>query len=64
MEQYLREAIGLGSPQIVPEPLPKPEVEPQPQVTIYDLADLLVKNEPSKIEHYPTSNILITIRLL
>ncbi|MCC5639118.1 hypothetical protein LC593_25470 [Nostoc sp. CHAB 5844] len=64
MEEYLREAIGLSSSQITPEPLPKPEVEPQPQVTIYDFADLLLKNEPPKIERHQTNNILIKIQLL
>jgi len=64
MEEYLREAIGLGNSQITPEPLPKPEVEAQPKVTIYDFADLLLKNEPPKIEHHQTSNIVIKIQLL
>ncbi|BAY14621.1 hypothetical protein NIES21_03780 [Anabaenopsis circularis NIES-21] len=64
MEAYLREAIGLGSTQITPEPLAKPEVKLEPQVTIYDFADLLSKNEPPTIEHHQTNNIMIKIQLL
>ncbi|YAF99196.1 MAG: hypothetical protein AB3A66_27380 (plasmid) [Nodularia sp. CChRGM 3473] len=44
MEQQIKEAIGLGSPQLQPEPKP----EPQPQVTIYDFAKVLAQNEPPK----------------
>lgn len=64
MERYLIEAIGLDSPQITPEPVSKPEIEPQPQVTIYDFADLLSKNEPPKTEQPTTSTISIKIKLL
>ncbi|MBW4565416.1 MAG: hypothetical protein KME32_30895 [Mojavia pulchra JT2-VF2] len=46
MEQEIKQAIDLANPQIVPEPEPKPE--PPPKITIYDLADLLAKNEPPK----------------
>ncbi|MBE9054297.1 hypothetical protein IQ243_28675 [Nostocales cyanobacterium LEGE 11386] len=46
MEQQIKEAIGLGSPQLEPEPEPKPE--PQPQITIYDFAKVLAENEPPK----------------
>jgi hypothetical protein len=44
MEQEIKEAIGLSDPQLAPEPEP----EPTPEVTIYDFADLLSKNEPQK----------------
>jgi hypothetical protein len=44
MEQEIKEAIGLGSPQLKPEPRP----EPTPQVTIYDFAKVLAENEPPK----------------
>jgi hypothetical protein len=44
MEQEIKEAIGLGDPQLVVEPKP----EPTPEVTIYDFADLLANNEPPK----------------
>jgi hypothetical protein len=46
MEQFIKEAIGLGSPQIQPEPEPKPEAKPT--VTIYDFGRLLTENEPNK----------------
>ncbi|MBW4675918.1 MAG: hypothetical protein KME52_18425 [Desmonostoc geniculatum HA4340-LM1] len=46
MEQTLREAIGLGSPQLEPEPEPIPD--PKPEVTIYDFSRLLLENEPPK----------------
>ncbi|YAF99452.1 MAG: hypothetical protein AB3A66_30355 (plasmid) [Nodularia sp. CChRGM 3473] len=42
MEQQIKEAIGLGSPQLQPEP------KPEPQVTIYDFAKVLAQNEPPK----------------
>ncbi|WP_067770515.1 hypothetical protein [Nostoc sp. NIES-3756] len=64
MEQYLKDAIGLYSPQVTPEPLPILEVEPQPQVTIYDFADLLSKNEPPKFKGYHTETLIIKIQLL
>lgn len=64
MEEYLKEAIGLSRPQIILEPLPKIEVEPQPQVSIYDFADLLLKNEPPKIEQHRTNTVLVKIQLL
>jgi hypothetical protein len=46
VEREIKEAIGLGNPQLQPEPKPAPT--PAPQVTIYDFADLLGKNEPPK----------------
>lgn len=46
MEQEIKEAIGLGSPQLQPEPEPKPE--PQPEITIYDFAKVLAENKPPK----------------
>ncbi|MDM9583146.1 hypothetical protein [Nostoc sp. GT001] len=46
MEQFIKEAIGLGSPQIQPEPQPQPD--PKPTVTIYDFGRLLSENEPDK----------------
>ncbi|WP_341529461.1 hypothetical protein WKK05_09225 [Nostoc sp. UHCC 0302] len=48
MEQEIRNALGLGWTEVVPEPLPKIEPDPQLKVTIYDFADLLAKNEPPK----------------
>ncbi|MBD2438922.1 hypothetical protein [Nostoc sp. FACHB-110] len=64
MERYLIEAMGLDSPQITPEPVLQSEVEPQPQVTIYDFGDLLSQNEPPKPENPPTSTLSIKIKLL
>ncbi|MBE8991135.1 hypothetical protein [Nostoc sp. LEGE 12450] len=46
MEQEIKDAIGLGSPELVIESKPKPE--PKPTVTIYDFSSLLSKNEPPK----------------
>ncbi|YAG16934.1 hypothetical protein NSTC745_06319 [Nostoc sp. DSM 114161] len=34
MEQFLKEAIGLGSPQLEVEPPPTDEPQPQPSVTL------------------------------
>ncbi|MEH2201237.1 hypothetical protein [Nostoc sp.] len=48
MEQFIKEAIGLGSPQIQPESEAQSELEPQPTVTIYDFGRLLTENEPDK----------------
>lgn len=48
MEQEIKNAIGLGNSELVIESKPKPEPEPKPTVTIYDFADLLAKNEPTK----------------
>ncbi|MBN3958649.1 hypothetical protein [Nostoc sp. NMS8] len=45
MEQEIRNAVGLGSPELVIES--KPEPEPKPTVTIYDFGRLLTENEPS-----------------
>ncbi|WP_224087834.1 hypothetical protein [Nostoc sp. MS1] len=64
MEQYLKDAIGLHDPQVTPEPLQKLDVEPQPQVTIYDFAELLSKNEPPKFKGYHTETLIIKIQLL
>jgi hypothetical protein len=46
MEQEIKNAIGLGSPELVIESKPKPE--PEPTVTIYDFGKLLTENEPPK----------------
>jgi len=46
MEQQIREAIGLGNPQLQPEAKPVPE--PTPTVTIHDFGRLLTENEPPK----------------
>nr|WP_322714591.1 hypothetical protein [Nostoc sp. ChiSLP03a]MDZ8215844.1 hypothetical protein [Nostoc sp. ChiSLP03a] len=48
MEQKIRNAVGLGSPELVIESKPKPEPEPKPTVTIYDFGTLLSQNEPPK----------------
>jgi hypothetical protein len=48
MEQEIKNAIGLGSPELVIESKPKPEPEPEPTVTIYDFGKLLTENEPPK----------------
>ncbi|MDZ8189328.1 MAG: hypothetical protein RMX96_31385 [Nostoc sp. ChiSLP02] len=64
MEQFLRDAIGLYEPQIIPEPAPRVEVEPQPKVTIYDFADLLLKHEPPKVQRDRDDTLRIKIQLL
>lgn len=46
MEQEIKNAIGLGSHELVIEPRPKPE--PKSTVTIYDFSALLSKYEPPK----------------
>ncbi|MDZ8264353.1 hypothetical protein [Nostoc sp. ChiQUE01b] len=46
MEQEIKNAIGLGNPELVIESKPKPE--PEPTVTIYDFGALLLKHEPPK----------------
>ncbi|MDM9580232.1 MULTISPECIES: hypothetical protein [unclassified Nostoc] len=46
MEQEIKNAVGLGSPELVIES--KSEPEPKPTVTIYDFAALLSKHEPPK----------------
>ncbi|MEA5504955.1 hypothetical protein VB735_17950 [Halotia wernerae UHCC 0503] len=46
MEQEIKQALGLGSPQLQPEPEVKPE--PEPTVTIYDFGRILAENEPPK----------------
>ncbi|MBN3947396.1 MAG: hypothetical protein HWQ38_13365 [Nostoc sp. NMS7] len=50
MEQEIKNAIGLGNPELVIESKPKPEPEPKPKptVTIYDFSALLSKYEPPK----------------
>ncbi|AUB44974.1 hypothetical protein COO91_11231 (plasmid) [Nostoc flagelliforme CCNUN1] len=48
MEQEIKNAVGLGSPELVIEPKPKPEPEPKSTVTIYDFSALLSKYEPPK----------------
>ncbi|MHC5939285.1 hypothetical protein [Nostoc sp.] len=48
MEQEIKNAIGLGNPELVIESKPKPEPEPKPTVTIYDFSSLLSKHEPPK----------------
>ncbi|WP_179066634.1 hypothetical protein [Nostoc sp. C052] len=48
MEQEIKNAIGLGPPQLQPEPAPKPD--PDPEVTIYDFGRLLAENEPDKTQ--------------
>jgi hypothetical protein len=47
MEQEIKNAVGLGNPELVIESFPKPEPEPKPTVTIYDFGRLLTENEPS-----------------
>jgi hypothetical protein len=64
VEQYLKNAIGLDSPQITPEPKPRVEVEAQPKVTIYDFANLLLKNEPPKVRHCQIQVLRINTQLL
>jgi hypothetical protein len=46
MEQEIKNAVGLGNPELVIESKPKPE--PKPTVTIYDFSCLLSKHEPPK----------------
>ncbi len=46
MEQEIKNAIGLGNPELVIES--KPKSEPEPTVTIYDFSALLSKYEPPK----------------
>jgi hypothetical protein len=48
MEQEIKNAVGLGNPELVIESKPKPEPEPKPTVTIYDFSSLLSKHEPPK----------------
>lgn len=48
MEQEIKNAVGLGSPELVIESKPKLEPEPIPTVTIYDFGALLSKHEPPK----------------
>ncbi|MHC5761393.1 hypothetical protein [Nostoc sp.] len=48
MEQEIKNAIGLGNPELVIESFPKLEPEPKPTVTIYDFSSLLSKHEPLK----------------
>ncbi|MBD2533606.1 hypothetical protein H6G97_30235 [Nostoc flagelliforme FACHB-838] len=48
MEQEIKNAVGLGIPELVIELEPKPEPEPKPTVTIYDFGALLSKYEPPK----------------
>ncbi|AUB43696.1 hypothetical protein COO91_09880 (plasmid) [Nostoc flagelliforme CCNUN1] len=48
MEQEIKNAVGLGIPELVIELEPKPEPEPKPTVTIYDFSALLSKYEPPK----------------
>lgn len=47
MEQEIKNAVGLGSPELVIESKPKLELEPKPTVTIYEFGRLLTENEPS-----------------
>jgi len=42
MEQEIKNAVGLGNPELVIESKPKPTV------TIYDFSSLLSKHEPPK----------------
>jgi hypothetical protein len=48
MEQEIKNAVGLGNPELVIESKPKPEPEPKPTVTIHDFGKLLTENEPPK----------------
>lgn len=48
MEQEIKNAVGLGSRELVIESKSEPEPEPKPTVTIYDFAALLSKHEPPK----------------
>jgi hypothetical protein len=48
VEQEIKNAIGLDSPQLQPEPELQPEPDPKPTVTIYDFGRLLAENEPDK----------------
>lgn len=44
LEQEIKNAIGLDSPQLQPEPKP----EPKPEITIHDFGQLLAEHEPIK----------------
>ncbi|NDJ26072.1 hypothetical protein GS682_31735 [Nostoc sp. B(2019)] len=46
MEQEITEAIGLGSPQLQPEP--KPKSEPETQNTIYDESRFIDKERTTE----------------
>ena len=48
MEQEIKNAVGLGSPELVIESKSEPEPEPKPTVTIYDFVALLSKHELPK----------------
>ncbi|QFS52696.1 hypothetical protein [Nostoc sphaeroides] len=48
MEQEIKNAIGLGNPELVIESKPKPEPKPKSTVTIHDFGKLLTENEPPK----------------
>ena len=48
MEQEIKNAVGLGSPELVIESKQKLEPEPKATVTIYDFGTLLSKHEPPK----------------
>jgi hypothetical protein len=48
MEQEIKNALGLGVPELAIESKPKPEPELKPTVTIYDFSTLLSKYEPPK----------------
>ena len=50
MEQEIKNAVGLGSPELVIKSKPKLEPELKSTVTIYDFSALLSKYEPSKIQ--------------
>lgn len=48
MEQEIKNAVGLGSPELVIESKSEPKPEQKPTVRIYDFAALLSKHEPPK----------------
>ena len=62
MEQEIRNAVWLGSPELVIESKPKLEPELKSTVTIYDFSALLSKHEPPKkptIKNEPSSPRLL-----
>jgi hypothetical protein len=49
MEQQIKDAVGLGSPQLQPEtPVNVQPDPPPPPVTIHDFGKLLLEYEPTK----------------
>ncbi|MBH8566751.1 hypothetical protein I8748_32145 [Nostoc sp. CENA67] len=46
MEAEIKNAIGLGSPQLTPEPTAQVLEIQKPEVTIYDFGRLMDESEP------------------